>query len=93
MTPTDITKGDIIVLKNIVSREYFGARLDRETQLRWVRRVLERELTPCQRRVVEGIYVQKLSQSERARRLGVHRSTVSRTLTRAKERLRRCLQY
>lgn len=79
--------------KNIVSREYFGARLDRATQLRRVRRVIARELSPRQREIVEGIFYQRLSQAELARRLGVHRSTVSRTLHRAEERLRRCLEY
>ena len=76
-----------------MSREYFGARLDRATQLRRVRRVIQRELSPRQKEVVEGIFYERLSQAELARRLGVHRSTVGRTLRRAEERLRRCLQY
>lgn len=79
-------------MRNIAS-EYFGARLDRDTQLRRVRRVVARELSPCQKRVVEGIYYEKLSQAELARRLGVNRSTVCRTLRRAQERLKRCLAY
>ena len=86
-------KGVTRVLKNTVSKEYFGARLDRATQLSRVRRVIQRELSPRQRQIVEGVFYEKLSQAELARRLGVNRSTVSRTLRRASERLRRCLQY
>ena len=36
---------------------------------------------------------QGLGYTEIARKLGVHPSTVSRTLKRAQERLRRCLRY
>ena len=82
-----------MAMKNIVSEEYFGARLDRATQLRRVRRVIHNELSPCQRQIVEGIYYEKLTQAELARRLGVNRSTVCRTLHRAQDRLRRCLAY
>ena len=82
-----------MALKNTVSEEYFAARLDRATQLRRVRRVIAAELSPRQREIVEGIFYEKLSQAELARRLGVHRSTVSRTLHRAEHRLRRCLRY
>ena len=80
-------------MRNIVSEEYFGTRLDRATQLRRVRRVISRELSPRQKQMIEGVYYEKLTQAELARRLGVNRSTVSRTLRRARERLRRCLRY
>ncbi len=38
-------------------------------------------------------FEQNMSVTEIARELGLNRSTVSRTLRRAQERLRRCLQY
>ncbi len=58
-----------------------------------LRLVREQELTPCQRQVLELQYEQGLSVREIARKLHVNPSTVSRTLHRAKERLRRYLQY
>ena len=86
-------KGAIGAMKNIVCEEYFGARLDRQTQLRRVKRVIARELSSSQKQVVEGIYYENLTQAELARRLGVNRSTVCRTLRRAQSRIRRCLAY
>ena len=70
---------------------------DNALQLERLRRNLraarERELTPRQRVIVEMHYDRGLSGREIARRLGVHPSTVSRTLSRARRRLRRCLEY
>ena len=70
---------------------------DNRDQLLRLRRKLqqarEKELTPCQRRVVELCFEQGMSVTEAAELLEVAPSTVSRTLHRAKERLRRCLQY
>ena len=70
---------------------------DNEEQLARLRRNLrlarERELTPCQRQVLELHYEQGLSVTQIARQLDVNPSTVSRTLQRARERLRRCLRY
>lgn len=51
------------------------------------------ELTPRQREMLELYYDRELTVCEIARQLGVCPSTVSRTLRRARERLRRCLQY
>ena len=53
----------------------------------------EQELTPCQRQVLELHYDQNMSVTQIARHLGVNTSTVSRTLRRAQNRLRRYLQY
>lgn len=70
---------------------------DNSLQLERLRRNLrvarERELTPRQRMVVEMRYDQGLSGREIARRLKVNPSTVSRTLSRAKNRLRQYLRY
>ena len=70
---------------------------DNSLQLERLRRNLrvarERELTPRQRMVVEMRYDQGLSGREIARRLKVDPSTVSRTLSRAKNRLRQYLRY
>ena len=70
---------------------------DNRDQLRQLRRKLrqarEKELTPCQKRVVELCFEQGMSVTQAAELLQVAPSTVSRTLRRAKDRLCRCLQY
>nr|WP_326183618.1 sigma-70 family RNA polymerase sigma factor [uncultured Oscillibacter sp.] len=58
-----------------------------------LRRAREQELTPCQRQVVDMHFDRKMSVAEIARELGVNPSSVSRALRRAKDTLRRCLQY
>lgn len=58
-----------------------------------LRQVRERELTPHQRRVLELRYEQGMSGIQIAQQLGISPSTVSRTLSRAKKRLRHYLQY
>lgn len=67
--------------------------LQMERLRRNLRQAREQELTPCQRRVLEMHYDEGLAVGEIARRLEVCPSTVSRTLRRARERLRRCLRY
>ncbi|MCF2664475.1 sigma-70 family RNA polymerase sigma factor [Oscillibacter valericigenes] len=70
---------------------------DNQLQLERLRRNLrlarEQELTPCQQQVLELRYERNMSVTQIARHLGVNASTVSRTLRRAQERLRRYLQY
>ena len=56
----------------------------------WLR---EQELTPRQREMVFLYYDRGLKMSQIAQKLGVNRSTVSRTVKRAKQRLYRCLRY
>ena len=58
-----------------------------------LRRAREQELTPRQQQVLTRRYEQNMNGAEIARMLGLNRSTVSRTIRRAQERLRRCLQY
>ena len=58
-----------------------------------LRQARERELTPRQRQMVALYYDRGLNMVQIARRLGVNRSTVSRTLRRARERLYRYLRY
>lgn len=54
---------------------------------------LEHELTPRQRETVELYYYQHLTVSAIAAEMGLSRSSVSRTLKRARARLHRVLQY
>lgn len=58
-----------------------------------LRRAREQELTPRQRQVLALYYDRGLTIPQIAGRLGVNRSTVSRTLRRARERLYRHLRY
>ena len=60
---------------------------------RSLRRAREQELTPRQRQMLELYFEQGMNMPQIAAALGVSTSTVSRTLHRARERLRRCLRY
>ena len=64
-----------------------------ERLLRNLRKARTQELTPRQQEILTLRYEQNMRVTEIARLLGLNRSTVSRTLHRAQERLRRCLQY
>lgn len=70
---------------------------DNSEQLRRLRRNLrrarEQELTDRQREMVSLYYDQGMTMPQIAERLGVNRSTVSRTLRRARDRLYRFLRY
>lgn len=70
-----------------------GLDLPKEVQLQRMKRVIDRELTPRQRYVLTAYYFEGLRPARIARKLGVHRSTVHRTLQRAEARLRRYLTY
>ena len=61
--------------------------------LRNLRKARVQELTPRQQQMLSMRFEQNMSVTEIAQELGLNRSTVSRTLRRAQERLRRCLQY
>ena len=80
-----------VALLDIVESEDNRERLDRLR--RNLRRALEKELTPRQRQILELYYGQQLSVTRIGSLLGVAPSTVSRTLRRAKDKLRRYLQY
>ena len=80
-------------MKNILYDGYKGIRLPREVQMKRVQRVIEEELTPLQREALIAYYIQGQTIPEIARDRGVHKSTISRTLHRAEEKLRRFLKY
>lgn len=75
-------------------RENAGDNQDRLERLRRnLRQARDQELTPRQRKVLELRYERGMTGVEIAEELGVSPSTVSRTLRRARDRLRRYLQY
>ena len=80
-------------MKNILYDGYKGIRLPREVQMKRVQRVIEEELTPLQREALIAYYIQGQTIPEIARERGVQKSTISRTLHRAEEKLRRFLKY
>ena len=82
--------GDMVVYRRETAEDNA---LQMERLRRNLRQARERELTPRQQQILELRYDRQLSVTEIARELGVHPSTVSRTLKRAQERLRRCLRY
>jgi len=67
--------------------------LQLERMKRNLRIAREKELTPRQRYMLELYYDRQMSVTEIAQELGVNISTVSRTLQRARNRLRHYLQY
>ena len=80
-------------MKNILYDGYKGIRLPREIQMKRVHRVIEEELTPLQREVLIAYYIQDQTIPQIARERGVQKSTISRTLHRAEDKLRRFLKY
>ena len=76
------------------TRQNAGDNSERLERLRRnLRRAREQELTPRQRQMLELYYDQGMSIPQIAGELGLNRSTVSRTLRRARDRLFRCLRY
>jgi len=80
-------------VKNILYEGYLGPRLPREMQIKRVQRVIREELTPLQRQTLIAYYFEERTIPQIAAERGVHKSTVSRTLHRAENKLRRFLKY
>ncbi len=80
-------------MKNILYEGYRGPRLPKQVQLQRVQRVIREELTPLQQETLLAYYIHKQTIPQIAQQRGVHKSTVSRTLKRAEEKLRRYLRY
>ena len=80
-------------MKNTRFEGYLGPRLPREIQLQRVRRVIREELTELQREVLTAYYFQEMTIPQIAQIRGVNKSTISRTLKRAEQKLQRYLKY
>ena len=80
-------------MKNILYDGYEGPRLPREVQMKRVQRVIREELTQIQREILLAYYMDNQTIPQIAEDRGVNKSTVSRTLRRAEEKLRRYLRY
>ena len=79
--------------RNTLYEGYQGIRLPKEVQRKRVQQVILQELTPIQRETLLAYYIEELNIVQIAQRRGVNKSTVSRTLKRAEENLRRYLRY
>ena len=80
-------------MESTPSKKYLGLRLPREVQMKRVRNVMAYELTDLQRQVMTDHYFNKMSVTQIAAARGVNKSTVSRTLKRAREKVQRYLRY
>ena len=80
-------------MKNTLYEGYRGPRLPKQVQLQRVQRVIREELTELQRQTLIAYYFQEQNIPQIAAERGVNKSTVSRTLRRAEEKLRRYLKY
>ena len=80
-------------MKSILYEGYRGPRLPKQLQLQRVKRVIDEELTELQRQTLIAYYFQEQTIPQIAAERGVNKSTVSRTLHRAENRIRRCLRY
>ena len=58
-----------------------------------VRQAIESELTPRQSQLVHMYYIEQMQMQDIADAMGLHISTVSRTIKRGRERLKSCLRY
>ena len=81
-------------MKNTLFKDLLHNRSQvRNVQLQRIREVIQGELTDLQRQAIIAYYFHMNSISEIAAQRGVNKSTVSRTLHRAEEKLRRYLKY
>ena len=80
-------------MKNTLYDGYRGPRLPKQVQMQRINRVLQEELTTLQRETLIAYYFQEQNIPQIAADRGVNKSTVSRTLRRAEEKLRRYLKY
>lgn len=80
-------------MKNILSDLGAGHHLSREMQLKRMKLVIQNELTDLQRQTLLEYYFhgKKIQQIAQERQVSI--STISRTLHRAEDKLRRFMQY
>jgi RNA polymerase sigma factor (sigma-70 family) len=74
-------------------KAHASIRLPTKIQQQRLHRVIREELTELQRNTVIAYYFRELTMEQIARERRVNKSTVSRTLRRAEDKLRRFLQY
>lgn len=86
-------KKGTIATKNTHFEGNASLRLPKQVQLARMKRVIREELTELQQQTLTAYYFHGQNIPTIARERGVSKSTVSRTLHRAEDKLRRFLQY
>ena len=77
-------------MKNTPSEKF---RLPKKLQQQRLHQVIREELTPLQRETLLAYYFQDLTMSQIAKKRGVNKSSVCRTLHRAEEKVRQFLRF
>lgn len=80
-------------MKNTLYDGYQGPRLPKQVLLNRIQRVMQEEMTDIQRQTLSAYYLQEKTIPQIAEERGVCKSTVSRTLKRAEQKLKRYLRY
>ena len=80
-------------MKNTPFEKYAALDLSKEARSRRIRRIIGEELTELQRYTLVSYYFHRKNIPQIARERGVSKSTVSRTLHRAEEKVKRFLKY
>ena len=80
-------------MKSIRFEGKVSIRLPKKIQQQRLHRVIREELTELQRYTVIAYYFREQTMDQIAKERRVNKSTVSRTLRRAEDKLRRFLQY
>lgn len=78
-------------MKNTLYKNFFDS--TKNTQMQRIRQAVEELLTPPQREILLAYYIHGKNIPQIAKERGIHKSSVSRTLKRAEENLRRYLTY
>lgn len=80
-------------MKNTLFEGFFFQQLPREQQTRRMKTVIQEQLTELQRYTILAYYFDNKTLLEIAEERNVNKSTVCRTLKRAEQKLKRCLEY
>ena len=80
-------------MRSIPYEGYLGKRMDPEEAKKRLTRVIREELTQIEREVLLAYYIQEENIPSIARNRGVNKSSVSRALHRAENKLKRYLRY
>ena len=80
-------------MKNTPYEGYLGRRMTKEEAKKRIARVIRGELTEVERQVLLAYYIQEQKIPAIARDRGVNKSSVSRALARAENKLRKYLKY
>lgn len=84
------TEGDFQYYRRIMAEDNSERRKRMKSA---VKTALEQELTEKQRTALFLYYFEEMTMQEIAEKLGVCRSTVSRNIARAKQRIEKCAKY